>query len=97
MFHAARALAHEFNPNLSEDHAEVASEFKKHLVEGGGLFLDPFVGAKFANYFFAAHEHGPRDDSRDAARELIEEAQLFVDACHACHQKILASAKGAAE
>lgn len=96
MIHAARALTREFNPNLSDDPNEIVSEFNAHLVEGTKLFLDKYAGPKFAQFLFRNHEHGPRDGSLDAARELIEEAQLFLEASHECHQRILASRKNAA-
>jgi sulfite reductase (ferredoxin) len=94
MLTGARALAHEVNPNISEDANEVVSEFKKHLVDTE-LFFDKYAGAKFAQYLFRIHEEGPRDGSLDAARELLEEAQLFVEACHACYQKMQAKASAA--
>lgn len=97
MLQAARALSREYNPNLSEDENEIVGDFKKHLVEGQGLFLDKYAGAKFANYLLRLHQDGPRDASVDASRELIEEAQLFVEASHAAHQKILAAASTAAQ
>ena len=91
MIQAARALAREYNPNISDQPNEVVSEFNKHLVEGTKLFLDKYAGAKFAQFLFRIHEQGPRDASLEAARELIEEAQLFVEASHECHQKMLAA------
>ncbi len=97
MLHAARALAREYNANVSEDPKEISSEFQKHLVDGDGLFLDKYAGAKFAQYFFRIVEEGPRNDQADGARELIEEAQLFVEASHACYEKMQAKKPSAAE
>lgn len=94
MLTAARALAHERNPNLSEEPNEVVAEFKKHMVDTE-LFFDKYAGAKFAQYLFRIHEEGPRDASLEAARELLEEAQLFVEASHACYQKMQAKAPAA--
>jgi hypothetical protein len=48
------------------------------------LFFDQFAGPKFAHYFLRTHEEGLGDGSASAARTVIEEAQLFVDASHAC-------------
>ncbi len=93
MLKAARALAREYNPNISEDPNEIVSEFNKHLVEGTKLFLDKYVGPKFAQFLFRIHEQGPRDASLEAARELIEEAQLFVEASHECRGRMLAATK----
>lgn len=97
MLQGARALAREYNPNISEEPDEVVSEFKKHLVEGTKLFLDKYAGAKFAHYLFRIHEDGPRDETPDSAREVIEEAQLFVEACHECHQRMQQAKVTAAE
>lgn len=94
MLTGARALAHEVNANISEDPNEVVSEFKKHLVDTE-IFFDKYAGAKFAQYLFRAHEDGPRDGSLDASRELLEEAQLFIEACHACYQKMQTKASAA--
>jgi sulfite reductase (ferredoxin) len=87
-------LAHEKNPNISEEPNEVVAEFKKHMVDTE-LFYDKYAGAKFAQYLFRIHEEGPRDASLEAARELLEEAQLFVEASHACYQKMQVKAPAA--
>jgi sulfite reductase (ferredoxin) len=94
MLSAARSLAHEFNPNLSEDPAEVVADFKKHLVDSE-LFFDKYAGPKFANYFLQAQKEGVGDGSPERARELIEETQLFIEASHACYQKMQARASAA--
>ena len=94
MLTAARSLSREFNPNLSEDPQEIASDFKKHLVDTT-LFHDEFVGPKFAHYFLRSFEEGLGDGGPAAARNLIEEAQLFVEASHACYQKMQANRSAA--
>ena len=73
----------------------MVSEFKKHIVDTG-YFLDKYAGAKFANYLFGYHSDGLGDGSPQAARDVLEEAQLFVEASHNCHQKMQAE-KPAAE
>ena len=53
------------------------------------LFFDPFSGGKFAHYFFRAHEHRTEAGATpDSAHQLIEEAQLFVEAAHQCYTRI---------
>lgn len=89
MLQAARALAHERNPNVSEDAAEVVREFRVHFYDTK-LFFDPFVGGKFAHYLFNAQAEPPASATHDVAHQLIEEAQLFLDAAHACHAKLVA-------
>ncbi len=97
MLSSARALSREYNPNIADEVQEIVSEFRKYLVEGDGHFLDPYAGPKFAHYFFRNVEEGPRNDQADGARELIEEAQLFVDASHSAYQKMQASRVPAAQ
>ncbi len=94
MLQAARALARDINPNLSEDPDEIVADFKKNFIETG-LFLDKYAGAKFAHYLTRLHAEGLGDGSPTAARDVIEEAQLFIEAAHSCHQKMVANAAAA--
>jgi sulfite reductase (ferredoxin) len=88
MLQAARSLTRQKNPNLGEEPNEVVSEFKIHLVDTKE-FWDPFAGAKFAQYLFRAHRQGLNaPQSRSSAHQLIEEAQLFVDAAHQAYSRI---------
>jgi sulfite reductase (ferredoxin) len=88
MLQAARALTREKNPNLGDDPEEIMREFRAHLYDTK-LFFDPYAGGKFAQYFFRAHdERAQASSTKDAAHQLIEEAQLFVDAAHACYARI---------
>jgi sulfite reductase (ferredoxin) len=87
MLRAARALAHEKNPNVSEEPAEVVSEFRTHFCDTK-LFFDPYAGGKFANYLFRAHSEGIGTPNLESAHQLIEEATLFVDAAHQCYTRI---------
>ncbi len=88
MLQAARALARQNNQNLGEDPAEIVSEFKAHLVDTK-VFWDPFAGAKFAQYLFRAHsDSGAKASTKEGAHQLIEEAQLFVDAAHQAYTRI---------
>jgi sulfite reductase (ferredoxin) len=87
MLQAARALARQKNPNVSEEPQEIEREFRAHYYDTK-LFFDPFEGGKFAHYFFKAHEEGGKTSDAQSAHQLIEEAQLFVDAAHACYTRI---------
>jgi sulfite reductase (ferredoxin) len=88
MLQAARSLARQKNPNVGEDPAEVVSEFKTHCVDTKE-FWDPFAGAKFAQYLFRVHAEGTaKSQSKEGAHQLIEEAQLFVDAAHQAYSRI---------
>jgi hypothetical protein len=51
-------------------------------------FFDPFVGPKFANFFFAAHAARGETFTADTAHHRIAEAQLFIEAVHNCYNKL---------
>ena len=52
------------------------------------LFFDPFVGPKFANYFFAAMAARGEKYTADTAHHRIAEAQLFIEGVHNCYNKL---------
>jgi sulfite reductase (ferredoxin) len=87
MLQAARALTKQRNPNLGEDADEIVREFRAHYYDTK-LFFDPYAGGKFAQYFFRAYEDKTKNGDTQAAHQLIEEAQLFVDAAHQCYTRI---------
>ena len=88
MVQAAQALTREKNSFLGEGVDEIVSEFRSHYYDTK-LFFDPFSGGKFAHYFFRAYEHqGEAGASKESAHQLIEEAQLFVEAAHQCYTRI---------
>jgi sulfite reductase (ferredoxin) len=93
MLTAARTLAKEIDPNLGKEPTEIVPSFKTHFYDTK-FFFDPFVGPKFAQYFFKAAEDPNRGQSLENAHQLIEEASLFVEAAHACHQRMLAARAG---
>ncbi len=83
MLQAAGAVTRSEMPDLGDDPEEIVNEFRIHFHDTR-RFHDPFAGAKFANFLFQAHgEIEPRFDA-EAARRRIEEAQLFIEASHAC-------------
>ncbi|HET9953871.1 MAG TPA: nitrite/sulfite reductase [Polyangiaceae bacterium] len=87
MLQAARALTRQHNQNLGEDPAEIIAEFKTHLVDT--KVFDPLAGAKFAQFLFRAHTEGSkRADNKENAHQLIEEAQLFVDAAYQAYSRV---------
>lgn len=61
----------------------IAEAFKKEFYDTE-LFFDPFVGGRFAQFYFRAHERAGEEYSVEAAHRLIEETQLFIEACHSC-------------
>lgn len=87
MLHGATALLKQRLPLFSEDPDQVVNLFREQLVDTQ-LFHDPFAGGKFAHYFIKAHEKRAGAVSADRAHQLIEEAQLFIEASHACYARM---------
>jgi sulfite reductase (ferredoxin) len=89
MLHAAAALldwkffAHTAEPD------SIVSEFRTRFYDTQ-LFFDPYVGGNFANYFFRAHENANTPSTPESAHQLVEESQLFIEACHSCHLRLSA-------
>ena len=74
-------------PGVGETPREVVEGFRRHLF-ATRLFFDPFAGGKFGNYLLGAHETNGRVTGSDDAHRQIEEAQLFIEAAHACHGRM---------
>ena len=91
MTNAARSLVRELAPNVGDDPDEVAREFKARLVEPK-IFFDPFAGGKFAHYFLRALAEAGATATEESTHQLIEEAQLFIDASHQCYEKLRGAA-----
>ena len=88
MSHAALALLKKQNAGFPEDPDSVLARFTKHFYDTQ-LFFDPFVGGKFAQHYFDAHEQRDQSLNAEQAVRLVEEAQLFLEACHACYARLL--------
>ena len=87
MLEAAKALIQVWNIDVTSDAEAIVGEFRTRLHDTK-VFHDPYAGAKFANYLLKAHASPPQAASHDEAHHLIEEAQLFVEAAHACYDRI---------
>ena len=71
-------------PNAEDD---VVREFRERFFDTK-VFFDRFAHGKFARPLFSRHDDGPVTGP-DGVRELVEEAQLFIDASHACQIRVL--------
>jgi sulfite reductase (ferredoxin) len=88
MLTAAKGLIRQVNPDAGDAPDAIVDEFRTRFHDTG-LFNDPFAGAKFASYLFRTHEKPPDGGvSLDEARRHIEEAQLFIEAAHACYDRM---------
>ena len=96
MLDGAKALAGLRQPILDESPDAIVAAFREHLFDTQ-LFFDPFAGPKFAQYFFKAHERRKDAISAERTHQLIEEAQLFIEATHSCYARMSAQAAKAAK
>ena len=87
MIKAAKAIVQIQYDDVTDDPEEVVDEFRERYFDTE-LIFDPFAGPKFADYLFAAYENADRTHSAESAHHLIEEAQLFIEAVHACYNRI---------
>jgi sulfite reductase (ferredoxin) len=89
MLRAAQGLVKSQNPAISENEKQIINEFTSRFYETQ-LFWDKYAGGKFAEYFFKAKEFVGHEKVPDADRavQLLQEAQLFIDAAHDCHNKV---------
>jgi sulfite reductase (ferredoxin) len=88
MLRAAQGLVKDQNPSVSEDENQIIGEFTARFYDTQ-LFWDKYAGGKFAEYLFKAKEFVGAGRAADADRavQLLQEAQLFIDAAHDCHNK----------
>jgi sulfite reductase (ferredoxin) len=74
--------------DISDEPEEIVNEFKKRFFDTK-LFFDKYAGGKFAMYLFRRHEAKKKPKTTEVARQLVEEAQLFLEACHQCQARLL--------
>lgn len=84
---AAKALVKLEYPEIADDPDRIIREFTTRFYDTQ-KFFDSFAGGKFAQYLFAAHKSANQPATADSARYLIDEAQLFIDASHACYNRL---------
>ena len=93
MLSAARALVRTNLLDLNEDPNRIVSEFVTRFVDTK-LFFDPFSGGKFAQFLTQRHENPPTKFDADSSRRILEEAQLFIEACYTCEARVNGSIIG---
>lgn len=90
MIHGAQALIKFKFLIAPEDPNKVVDDFRRDFYDTE-IFFDPFVRGKFAQDFFAAHEDAGKPRTHESAHQLIEQAQLFIEACYSCHARMTAT------
>lgn len=90
MLLAAKGLIKTEFIDISDDPDDIVREFRARFFDTE-LFFDKYAGGKFAMYLFRRHAETERPGTAEAARQLIEEAQLFLEAGHACQARLAAA------
>ncbi len=93
MILAARALVRTQFLDVSHEVEQVADEFRTRFYDTT-LFYDKYAKGKFARYFLSRHDDPPTTVTEESAHQLIEEAQLFIEACHACDARMAGVVNG---
>ncbi len=93
MILAARALVRNQFLDVGDDPQRIVAEFKRRYYDTQ-LFYDRYAKGKFARYLLDRHEKPPVAVTEDSARALVEEANLFIEACHACDARLAGALAG---
>lgn len=98
MLTAAQALIRHLDFQVGEEADDIVEQFRIHL-DATQLFHDPYAKGKFANYLFAAHKASPEFASahHERTHQFLDEVGHFIEASHACYQRISAQTASAAE
>ncbi len=87
MLLAAKALVRTQFLDVGDNPDRIVSEFRTRLFDTQ-LFYDKYAKGKFGRYLFSRYETPPTTVTADSAHQLVEEALLFIEACHAADAKI---------
>lgn len=97
MITAAKALVRHLEVQVKDDADDVVANFKTHLHDTE-LFHDPFAKGQFAGYLLKMHvDRSYEHADSEIAHRTLDEAQLFLEAAHACYQRLTQAAAAAAE
>ncbi len=83
MLTAAKALVLGQTPFVGDEPSNIVNEFRSRFYDTE-LFFDPFAKGKFAQYLFRRHQCNGEVVDSEAVTRLVEEANLFIEAAHAC-------------
>ncbi len=91
MLMAARALVRTRYLNVGNEPDRIVEEFRTRFYDTE-LFFDKYAKGKFGQYLFERHENPPQTHSRESGYRAVEEARLFIEACHDCEARLTAGA-----
>ena len=86
MVGASRALVKQQVYDIPEPPEIVVEEFTHRFLDTE-LFYDKYAKGKFARYLLQRHQQGPVHADQDSVHQLIDQAQLFIDAAYACYAR----------
>jgi sulfite reductase (ferredoxin) len=87
MLLAAKALVRTQFLDVGDEPDNIVSEFKTRFYDTR-LFFDQYAKGKFGRYLLDRHENPVANPDKDSAHQLTEEAQLFIEAAHACDMRV---------
>ena len=87
MLLAAKALVRSQNLDVGDDPDRIVAEFKARFYDTQ-LFFDPYAKGKFAHYLFERHANPNPDPDEDYAHQIVEEANIFIEAAYACDARM---------
>lgn len=95
MLTAAQALVRYLEVQVTDQPDDIVKNFKTHMHDTE-RFHDPFAKGKFANYLFAMHSSKSFEKAdEETAHSGLDEAQLFIEAAHACYLRLTQAAASA--
>ena len=92
MLQAAKGLIKTEFIDIPDDPSQIVSEFRTRFFDTE-IFFDRFAGGKFAHYLFRRYARTQPPAGFHTVRQLIEEAQLFLEATHACQARLASQPK----
>ncbi|GAB4579543.1 MAG: nitrite/sulfite reductase [Anaerolineales bacterium] len=93
MLLAAKALVRNQFLDVGDQPERIVHEFRTRFYDTE-LFFDKYAKGKFARFLLDYHENpNPRPDF-DSAHKLVGEAQLFIEAAHACDARLAGATTG---
>ena len=86
MLSAARALVRTEYIDVTQKPDDVVAEWKKRFFDSE-RFFDRFAKGTFGRYLLDRHASPPERVTAEIAAQRVEEAQLFIEAAHACEAR----------
>ena len=86
MLSAARALVRTEYIDVTQKPDDIVAEWTKRFFDSE-RFFDRFAKGTFGRYLLDRHASPPERVTAEIAAQRVEEAQLFIEAAHACEAR----------